>query len=172
MHKDLQTVSAVLFLNPNGIDLSTIERLTSLDKKNIKNITKLLTNKYKSLGLELIEQNDRYLLVVSKDITKNHNRLVSESEQLSNSALEVLSIIAYNQPISRDEIENIRGIGSEQSIRGLLERELIEEKSQKISGILHIKYVTTVIFLKQLGIRSLSELPKKEEVNEPIRAQG
>ena len=92
MHKDLQIVSAVLFLNPNGIDLNTIEKLTGLKKPNIENIVKLLTNKYISLGLELIEQNDRYLLVVSKDITNNHNKLVSESEQLSNSALEVLSI--------------------------------------------------------------------------------
>lgn len=167
MNNDVQLVSSALFLNPNGIKLDNIEKITGLKKINIQKSVDLLRSKYKSLGLELISQGDNYMLVVANDIAKQNKQLQNESEQLSSSALEVLSIIAYEQPITRDEIENIRGISSEQSIRGLLERELIEEHTQKISGILHIKYITTVLFLKQLGIGSLNQLPTKKENNEP-----
>lgn len=161
MNNNLQLVSAVLFLNPNGITLKDIAKITHIKEADLDKILDLLTNKYRALGLEQVQQNGKYMLLVSNAITVKNQQLVNDTEQLSSSALEVLSIIAYKQPISRDEIENIRGIGSEQSIRGLLERELIEETRKRVDGIVHVKYVTTVLFLKQLGIRSLDELPEK-----------
>ncbi len=162
MSENIQLVSAVLFLNPNGISTKDISKITNIGDKELLTILKTLKSKYKALGLELLNQNDQYMLLVKKVITSKNKQLIKSTDQLSSSALEVLSIIAYKQPISRSEIEEIRGIGSEQSIRGLLERELIEEKRSKIGGILHVKYLTTVLFLKQLGITSLYELPEKK----------
>jgi len=162
MSKNIQLVSAVLFLNPNGISTKDISKITNISNKELLTILKTLKSKYKALGLELVNQNDQYMLLVTKAITSKNNQLINSTDQLSNSSLEVLSIITYKQPISRTEIEEIRSIGSEQSIRGLLERELIEEVRSKKDGILHVKYVTTVFFLKQLGIGSLDDLPEKK----------
>lgn len=162
MNNNIRLVSAILFLNPNGITLKEMGEITKTKEADLIKILELLKTRYHELGLELIDQDKKYILLVTQDLTKQNKKLVSQTDQLSNSALEVLSIIAYKQPISRDEIEDIRGIGSEQSIRGLLERELIEQTKQKKDGIIHIRYVTTILFLKQLGIRSLKELPKKD----------
>jgi len=161
MKENIRLVSAVLFLNPNGITLKEISNITKIKESVLIKTLESLKARYRELGLELIHQDKKYMLLVTKDITTLDSKLISQTDQLSNSALEVLSIIAYKQPISRDEIEDIRGVGSEQSIRGLLERDLIEQTKQKKVGIVHIRYVTTILFLKQLGIRSLKELPKK-----------
>lgn len=162
MNDRIRLVSAVLFLNPNGITLKEMGNITKIKEADLIKILELLKTRYHELGLELIGQDKKYILLVTQDLTEQNKKLVSQTDQLSNSALEVLSIIAYKQPISRDEIEYIRGIGSEQSIRGLLERELIEQIKQKKDGIIHIRYITTILFLKQLGIQSLKELPKKD----------
>lgn len=162
MNQDIQLVSAILFLNPNGISLTEIATISQISDQDITKIMENLKPKYKNLGLEIVNQDNKYLLLVSRVITSKNDKLLNSKEQLSSSALEVLSIIAYKQPISRSEIEEIRGIGSEQSIRGLLERELIEEVRSKKDGIVHVKYVTTVFFLKQLGIGSLDDLPEKK----------
>lgn len=161
MKENIRLVSAVLFLNPNGITLKEISNITKIKESVLIKTLESLKARYRELGLELIHQDKKYMLLVTKDITTLNSKSISQTDQLSNSALEVLSIIAYKQPISRDEIEDIRGVGSEQSIRGLLERDLIEQTKQKKGGIVHIRYVTTILFLKQLGIRSLKELPKK-----------
>lgn len=162
MNQNIQLVSAILFLNPNGISLAEIATISQISDQEITKILEILKPKYKNLGLEIVNQDNKYLLLVSRVITSKNDKLLNSKEQLSSSALEVLSIIAYKQPISRSEIEEIRGIGSEQSIRGLLERELIEEVRSKKDGIVHVKYVTTVFFLKQLGIGSLDYLPEKK----------
>lgn len=161
MNDNLRLVSAVLFLNPNGITLKDIAKITHVKEAELVKTLDKLSGKYRALGLELVHQNDKYVLLVANVVTAKNQKLINDTDQLSSSAMEVLSIISYKQPISRDEIESIRGIGSEQSIRGLLEKELIEETRKKIDGIVHVKYITTVLFLKQLGIRSLDELPKK-----------
>lgn len=162
MNQNIQLVSAILFLNPNGISLAEIATISQISDQEITKILEILKPKYKNLGLEIVNQDNKYLLLVSRVITSKNDKLLNSKEQLSSSALEVLSIIAYKQPIPRSEIEEIRGIGSEQSIRGLLERELIEEVRSKKDGIVHVKYVTTVFFLKQLGIGSLDYLPEKK----------
>ncbi|HMS92015.1 MAG TPA: SMC-Scp complex subunit ScpB [Candidatus Saccharibacteria bacterium] len=162
MNQNIQLVSAILFLNPNGISLAEIATISQISDQEITKILEILKPKYKNLGLEIVNQDNKYLLLVSRVITSKNDKLLNSKEQLSSSALEVLSIIAYKQPISRSEIEEIRSIGSEQSIRGLLERELIEEVRSKKDGIVHVKYVTTVFFLKQLGIGSLDYLPEKK----------
>lgn len=162
MNSDVRLTSAVLFMNPSGISFKELVEITNIKKPQVEVILDKLSKIYTTLGLELIIQKDDVMLVVSNDVARSNSKLIKESDHLSNTALEVLSIIAYQQPISREDIENIRGIGSEQSIRGLLERELIVDKKYKISGIYHTKYSTTINFLKQLGIRSLSDLPVKE----------
>ena len=161
MNAQSQLASAVLFLNPEGISKEQISKITKIKNAELLDIIENLSTKYKELGLELVHQDNQYILLVSKEISKHNKQLVKDSEQISSSALEVLSIIAYKQPVSLDEIQNTRGVNSEQSVKSLMERGLIEESRVTKSGIVHITYHTTILFLKQLGIKSLNELPEK-----------
>jgi len=115
-------------------------------------------------GLTIIQDGDMLQLVTDPEITAKLHLPKQVSENLSSAALEVLSIIAYKQPITQDEIEQIRGVGSYQSLRGLLEKDLIEKRELKQAGIVHTRYTTTLRFLRQVGIHSLSELPQKEVI--------
>ena len=87
---------------------------------------------------------------------KNENRL-------SRAALETLSIIAYSQPITRGEIENIRGVAADNMIRLLLSRTLIREAGKKDAPGKPIQYGTTREFLKLFRLASIADLPKLEE---------
>lgn len=87
---------------------------------------------------------------------------------LSQAALETLAIIAYNQPITRSEIEEIRGVQSDSSVHTLVERGLVEELGRKEGPGRPILYGTTATFLKTFGLRSLEELPEFKKFNEEI----
>ncbi|MCX6806252.1 MAG: SMC-Scp complex subunit ScpB [Patescibacteria group bacterium] len=78
----------------------------------------------------------------------------STPQSLSQPALETLSVIAYKQPVSKEEIDEIRGISSEQSLKNLLNRDLVE----KVTKSEQTKYATTLEFLKLMGISSVKEL--------------
>ena len=83
-------------------------------------------------------------------------------EVLSQPALEVLSIIAYKQPIGKDDIDEIRGVSSEQSLRNLLNKALIKKVTQATQAT-QAKFVTTAEFMKLVGISSLDQLQDKNE---------
>ncbi|NLZ43807.1 MAG: SMC-Scp complex subunit ScpB, partial [Clostridia bacterium] len=86
---------------------------------------------------------------------------------LSQAALETLAIIAYKQPVTRAEIEALRGVSVDSSINTLLERGLIEEKGRKDGPGRPILYATTGNFLKYFGLNDLSELPAIEDLTIP-----
>lgn len=91
---------------------------------------------------------------------------LEDSDTLSESALEVLAIIAYNQPVTRAMIDEIRGISSSHMLRKLVYKDLIEEVGRSESAGRPILYGTTDLFLDYFGLKTLSELPtieKKED---------
>ena len=89
-----------------------------------------------------------------------------ESDMLSTSALETLAIIAYNQPIVRNQVDEIRGVDSSYNIRKLVLKGLIEEKGKSELPGRPILYGTTNKFLDHFGLESINDLPKIEEVEE------
>jgi segregation and condensation protein B len=89
-------------------------------------------------------------------------------EKLSDAALETLAVIAYRQPVSKAEIENIRGVNSQYTIRHLLIRGLIEKiGSQTDKRVQH--YKTTLEFMQHLGLKDVNELPDFEELTKHIQ---
>jgi segregation and condensation protein B len=90
---------------------------------------------------------------------RNENRL-------SRAALETLSIIAYSQPVTRGEIENIRGVSSANMVRRLQDRGLVKPVGKKDVPGKPLQYGTTREFLKSFRLRSISELPKLDELNQ------
>jgi len=162
-------IMALLFVaGDQGIKEKDLAELLEIDsaalRQNIEELKiKLLTDV--DSGIQLVDYNSVYKLV-----TKNEfNELLTKyfkaglGSKLSQAALEVLSIIAYRQPITRIEIDEIRGVQSSGSLNTLLMRKLIKENGKKnVPGHPNI-YVVTDEFFDYFGIKSLTDLPKIEK---------
>lgn len=145
------------------------------DKKYIKNIIEILKDKYSQAdsGLEIIHMEDKYQLVAKRDNFKYLEKVISpkKKKNLTQSAIETLTIIAYNQPTTKAFVEKIKGVKCDTTIAKLLEAGLIEECGRLDKIGRPIIYKTTEVFLKHLNISSTKELPdienmKKEDVEQ------
>lgn len=117
-----------------------------------------------SSGLIIKKYENKYQFSTRSDHEKYISNIVKKSEKnLSNSSLETLSIIAYKQPITRAEIDKIRGVKSQSTIDSLLDKKLIKENGRLDKIGKPIIYVTTDLFLKYFNISSLDQLPKIDE---------
>jgi segregation and condensation protein B len=124
----------------------------------------------KDSGVTLLENNGEYQLATNnKYSTQVKNFLNAElREKLTDATVEVLAIIAYRQPISKGEIEAIRGVNSQYSVRNLLMRGLIEKVSNP-GDARSVYYQTTTEFLMHLGLTSTKDLPEFEKLTENIK---
>ena len=123
-------------------------------------------------GIRIREINKAFQFVTCADNSEYEERLCTpvKKKRLSQSALEVLAIIAYKQPVTRGEIEAIRGIKCDRVIEGLEKKELIAEVGRS-SGIGRpILYGTTDTFLKNFGLRDLKELPEIDDIEGAVTA--
>ena len=115
-------------------------------------------------GLIIKKYENKYQFSTRSEHEKYISNIVKKSEKnLSNSSLETLSIIAYKQPITRAEIDKIRGVKSQSTIDSLLDKKLIRENGRLDKIGKPIIYVTTDLFLKYFNITSLDQLPKIDE---------
>ena len=149
------------------MDEKKLCRITDLPGDVVRASLEALKEKYAGgeHGIELLMLGGGYMFAPKKELwehlkahygKKNDNRL-------SRAALETLSIIAYLQPITRGEIENIRGVAADNMIRLLLARELIREVGKKDAPGKPLQYGTTREFLKLFRLASIADLPKLEE---------
>lgn len=153
-----------------GLSLEEIVNITKEEPDKIKEALKELYNDYQSeeRGIQLELLGNRYKLTtkeIHKDIYKN---LVTEEENssLSQSALETLAIIAYNEPITRIEIDEIRGVNSSYVVRKLLLKNLIQEVGRAdLAGHPRLFGVTND-FLDYFGLNSVKDLPELQPVEE------
>ncbi|XNN71081.1 SMC-Scp complex subunit ScpB [Bacillus pumilus] len=115
-------------------------------------------------GIELIEYADSYMLLTKKEYSIYLKKLVeTPSKGLSQAALEVLAIVSYKQPITRSEVEEIRGVKSERVLHSLVAKALLCEVGRADGPGQAILYGTTPTFLEQFGLKALDELPPLPE---------
>ncbi|MEF3084290.1 SMC-Scp complex subunit ScpB [Bacillus altitudinis] len=115
-------------------------------------------------GIELIEYADSYMLLTKKEYSVYLKKLVeTPSKGLSQAALEVLAIVSYKQPITRSEVEEIRGVKSERVLHSLVAKALLCEVGRADGPGRAILYGTTPTFLEQFGLKTLDELPPLPE---------
>jgi len=154
-------------------DPLTIKQLTNLlnteiniSEEQIKNILHEISAEYASKGLELKELASGYRFQICSDLSKWVNKLFTERPpKYSRALLETLSIIIYKQPITKPEIENIRGVSISSSIiKTLLEREWIKTAGYKNIPGKPALYITTQKFLDYFNLKNLKELPELEYV--------
>ncbi|AKP68377.1 SMC-Scp complex subunit ScpB [Companilactobacillus ginsenosidimutans] len=164
---------ALLFVaGDQGVSESDLAGLIEIDKsairQNLEQLEIKLTND-KSSGIKLVNYNKIYKLVTKSEYADILTRFFKSGlgTKLSQAALEVLSIVAYKQPITRIEIDDIRGVQSSGSVNTLVARKLIKENGKKdVPGHPNL-YVVTDYFFNYFGIKSLDEMPKIENFETP-----
>ena len=137
-------------------------------EKEVSNLNSLYENNsfyIKSIG-------EGFMMVSKKDFEPYISKLIPTKKlMLSNAALEVLAIIAYKQPISRIQIETIRGVDCKGVIKNLLLKNLIKIQGRDDSIGKALLYKTTDDYLKHFGISNLSEMPTSDEVTELVESE-
>ena len=161
-------VEGLLFLSgEDGLTLEEISRIIEKNSDEVKLIIKELYNDYNDTnrGIQIEFLGNHFKLTTKKEHKEYYKKLTidEESSILSQSALETLAIIAYNAPITRIEIDNIRGVNSSYVVRKLLLKDLIEEVGRSDAPGKPRMYNVTSRFLDYFGLGSLDELPKLEE---------
>ena len=164
-------VEGLLFLSgEDGLTIDEIVSITEKSEEEIKSIIKQLYNDYESndRGIQVEYLGDHFKLTTKKEHKEYYKKLAldNESSTLSQSALETLAIIAYNAPLTRIDVDNIRGVNSSFIVRKLLLRGLIEEVGRSESPGRPRLYNITPRFLDYFGLGSIDELPKLEQNNE------
>ena len=170
LEKETALVEAVLFLESEPATEKLISNVAELSEEVVKICIENLKEKYEKedSGVELEMITGGWALVPKKDIWNVLRERYGEKNKarLSKSALETLSIIAYKQPITRGEIEQIRGVSADNMIRLLVERSLITEAGHKDVPGRPIQFKTTKEFLKYFHLNSIADLPQLDEDEE------
>ncbi len=162
-------IEGLLFLSgEDGLRLEQIQgTLNQSDRDSILKDIELLKEEYQSntKGIELVEYASRYKFVTKEFVYPYGEKLFSSEKTvtLSQPALETLAIIAYRQPITRVEIEDIRGVGCEVMLKKLQARGLIEAKERLDTVGKPLLYTVTDTFLDTFQLETLQELPDLPE---------
>ncbi len=169
----LPIIEAMIFSSENPITIEKIANILEIKKEDVEEIIKILMQEYNyndMRGIEIKEVDGGYFFRTKIPYAPFIRKIVMGKESdLSKSAMETLAIIAYKQPITRAEVEHIRGVDSSNPIRSLLEKKLIKIMGRKdVPGRPHV-YGTTKEFLKAFGLKDLSELPNIREIKEIIK---
>jgi len=160
----------------DGITASAIAHVLDINVTSVEHLLEELSFDYEhtARGIMIMKSQASYFLTTKPEHSDYYKKLLATPirNKLSQAALETLAIIAYEQPITRVEIDDIRGVNSDRPIRTLLARSLIEEVGRKDTVGRPILYGTTKEFLTYFGLTSLEELPPlpeavdKEEIEE------
>lgn len=155
-------LEALLLASPEPLTLRRIAEVIGLDEKDGRLLLDDLIRAYAEAerGLVIKEIAGGYLLTTRADLAPFVERLVApRARGLSHAALETLSIIAYRQPVTRAEIEGVRGVKVDRSLESLSERRLIQEVGRKETPGRPLLYGTTKEFLAYFGLASIEDLP-------------
>ncbi|MDR0569562.1 MAG: SMC-Scp complex subunit ScpB [Spirochaetaceae bacterium] len=165
--KDAALIEAVLFLETEPLDEAALARISGLTKERTASALTALQNRCASAdsGVEIARIGGGVIISPKKEYWDAlRERYGKKNEgRLSRAAMETLSIIAYSQPITRSEIEAIRGVQADTMIRLLLEKELIRETGKKDVPGKPTLFGTTKEFLKLFRLESIADLPKLNE---------
>lgn len=165
-------IEALLFVTgDDGLTMKQLQFLTEAEENEIYESVEELTQKYDSLdsGIMLKELAGVYQLVTKPEVAGTIQKLVENptSQALSQASVEVLAIVAYKQPLTRLEVEDLRGVKSEKPLHTLAAKGLIQEVGRAEGAGRAILYGTTKEFLNYFGLKDISELPAlPEEANE------
>ncbi|ABP66553.1 putative transcriptional regulator [Caldicellulosiruptor saccharolyticus DSM 8903] len=159
-------LESILFLSAEPIEIAKIAKILDISEREVEDCIEELKEEYKNQkrGFIVIKEEKGYTLVTNPENSKyikEYFEFEQKQSSLSQAAYEVLSIIALNGPITRQEIERIRGVSSDNVIKSLLEKGLIKEAGKLDTIGKPTLYEVTELFYYSLGIQNLEELKEK-----------
>lgn len=165
-------IEALLFASGEPLSINNIASIIECSDEFTKNILDELILKYETeeRGIKLINVNNKYQLVTKPQHSSYIQKILKSNsrQSLSQASLETLAIIAYKQPITRVDIDEIRGVKSDSAVITLADRKLIKESGRLDVPGRPILYSTTDDFLRYFGIKDLKEMPSLESLDEAI----
>jgi segregation and condensation protein B len=168
LEREAALVETVLFLESEPLDEASLSRITGLSREVVVAALDLLSEESRaaSKGIEPIRSGGGWILAPKAELWESLKERYGKKNEnrLSRAALETLSIVAYSQPITRAEIEAIRGVSADGMMRFLLDRELVKEVGKKEAPGRPVQYGTTKEFLKYFRLGSIADLPKLDEL--------
>ncbi len=158
-------VECLLFVAESPVPLRDLALAAEATDSEVEQALELLASRLKQgSGLQLVRIAGGYQLCTRQEHADSVARFLNpQKKRLGRSALEVLAIVAYRQPITAAEIQIIRGVQSEYALRTLIEKDLVEDSERKQAPGRPILYRTTQQFLHQFNLADLSELPPIQE---------
>ena len=164
--QDIRIAEAMIFASEKGVSLKDIKKKFP-HIKNIRNFLLQIQNQYKNKGINLKESDNNYYFETAIDIAEHLKEYKTVRKKLSKAAMETLSIIAYFQPITKPEIEEIRGVSTHSGIFEILfNNDWIESKGRKEIPGRPLLWNTTKDFLIYFNLKSIKDLPSKKELLE------
>jgi segregation and condensation protein B len=165
---------SMMFVWGEPLEVKIAAEVFGISKEEAKGYFEELKKEYEEeqRGIRLREINGKYQLITAEE-NFDYVRAIctpTRGRRLSQAALEVLALIAYKQPVTKSEIDQVRGIKSDRVIEGLLRKELIEEKGRSDAIGRPILYGTTDVFLAHFDLKTIKELPSIEEVEDSFAA--
>ena len=168
LEREAAILETVLFLESEPMDEAALSRATGLDREVVERALEVLAEEYAGAahGLEPLRSGGGWILAPKAEHWESLKERYGKKadSRLSRAALETLSIVAYSQPITRAEVEAIRGVSADGMIRFLLEKAFIKEVGKKEAPGRPVQYGTTKEFLKYFRLGSISDLPKLDEL--------
>ena len=156
-------IEAILFTMGESVELDKIAAAIELDKKETKAIIEKMMKHYEnpSIGVKIIELDDAYQMFTKSEMYEYLIKIARQPKRhaLTDVLLETLSIIAYKQPITKVEIEKIRGVSCDHTVNKLVEYNLVCELGRLDAPGRPLLFGTTEEFLRSFGVQSIDELP-------------
>ncbi len=161
-------IEGILYLKGDeGIDIKELSLILEISKKEAVEAMDHFIEAYSKRGfdgLQVVDFGGKYKLATNPQYFPYYQKMVEQSKTtLSQAALETAAIVAYREPVTRADIEGVRGVSSDGPIRSLLERGLLEERGRKEAPGRPILYGTTGLFLRTFGLDCLGDLPPLPE---------
>ena len=157
-------IEGIIFSAEEPLDIETIEKRVGTTS-NIKKILENLQKEYSGRGINLVCISNKWIFRTAVDLSKLMSMQKSQQKKLSKATIETLSIIVYHQPVTRSEIEEIRGVAfASNTLEILLELDWVKPAGRKDVPGKPIQYATTENFLNHFNIKQLSDLPTINEL--------
>lgn len=177
--ENICAIEAILFASGGSVSIDKIMSALDIKKAQALEYIKVLVEEYNSekRGLEIIKLNDSYQMVTKKAYAPQIRTVMDlkRNTPLSQAALEVLAVVAYNQPVTKAFVEQVRGVDCSGVLSSLTARDLVEERGRLELPGRPLLYGTTENFLRCFGLSSLDDLPslpeKEEEKEEPLTGE-
>ncbi len=174
--KNKAVLEGLLFVvGEEGLSLEQIEDVLSIDEEEAKNTLKELKQSYEQedRGLRIDFLGNKFKLTTKFEHKEYYQKLIEnpETNTLSQAALETLAIIAYNEPLTRIQVDKIRGVGSVQIIRKLVAKGFIKEVGRSELPGRPILYETTSEFLDYFGLSTIEDLPNMDEFIKEVETE-